>query len=371
MSSFLTMANVRLQADQDPLFRGEVLLEEGRFGEVIELLSPLLQAGRGGLLVRTLLTRGFLGAGQREQGLALARDTAQLYPGAAVASLSLGEALLACGRPPLAIAEFQRALRSDPDLAEARYMLGCAWLEAGEAERALREFSSLHAYEPADVLDRRIAEANAMLQAPRANSRYVQHLFDQFSVNYDERMLGSLAYRAPDILRDLYGFVASGGGRADILDLGCGTGLVAAAFADIASRIDGIDLSPQMIVKARARGLYADLAVADLESFLTSDGRTYDLIVAADTLVYLGDLAPTLAGVRGRLKHGGFFLFTVEKAEGQGFELGPKRRWRHGEEYLRTVAANAGLDLAGLLAASPRNEAGVPVDGFAVALCAP
>ena len=76
MSSFLTMANVRLQADQDPLFRGELLLEEGRFGEVIELLSPLLQAGRGGLLVRTLLTRGFLGAGQREQGLALARDTA-------------------------------------------------------------------------------------------------------------------------------------------------------------------------------------------------------------------------------------------------------------------------------------------------------
>ena len=56
-------------------------------------------------------------------------------------------------------------------------MLGCAWLEAGEAERALREFSSLHAYEPADVLDRRIAEANAMLQAPRANSRYVPRQF--------------------------------------------------------------------------------------------------------------------------------------------------------------------------------------------------
>jgi predicted TPR repeat methyltransferase len=364
------MANVRLQADEDPLFRSEALLQEGRFGEVVELLSPLLQAGRGGLLLRTLLTRGLLGAGKREQGLALARDTAQLYPGVGVASLSLGEALLASGRPPLAIAEFQRALRSDPGLAEARYLLGCAWLEAGEAERALAEFSSLPPYEPAGLLARKVAEANAMLQAPRANSRYVQHLFDQFSADYDHRMLGSLGYRAPIILRDLYGLVAGGSGSVDILDLGCGTGLAAAAFSDIAARIDGVDLSPQMIAKARARGLYADLAVADLEPFLASDGRTYDLIVAADTLVYLGDLAPTLAGVRGRLKHDGFFLFTVEKADGQGFELGPKRRWRHAEQYLRAVAAQTGLDLAGLLEASPRNEAGQPVDGFAVALCA-
>ena len=368
--SFSTTANAHLQADTDPLFRCETLLAEGRFGDVINVLSPLLQQGRGGLLTGTLLTRALLGAGEREGALVLARDTTQLYPGAALASLLLGEVLLASDKPALAIAEFQRALRSDPDLGEARFMLGCAWLEAGEAGRALAEFSSLPAYEPAAVLAQRIAEANAMLQAPRANARYVQHLFDQFSADYDARMLVSLAYRAPDILRDLFALVAGGRDGVDVLDLGCGTGLAGAAFADVAARIDGIDLSPQMIAKARARGLYADLAVADIESFLTSDGRIYDLILAADTLVYLGDLAPTLGGVRGRLKSGGFFLFTVEKAEGQGFELGPKRRWRHAEEYLRAVAADTGLELAGLLAASPRNEASLPVDGFAVALCA-
>jgi predicted TPR repeat methyltransferase len=363
------MANAHLQADEDPLFRCEALITEGRFSDVIEALSPLLGQGRGGLLTRTLLTRALLGAGQRDPALALARDTAQLYPGAAAASLLLGKALLATGKPPLAIAEFQRALRGDPDLAEARFMLGCAWLEAGEAGRALAEFSLLHDYESAALLGQRIAEANAMLQAPRANARYVQYLFDQFSTDYDARMLGSLAYRAPVILRDLYGLVAGRRVGMDVLDLGCGTGLAGAAFAEVATRIDGIDLSPQMIAKARSRGLYADLAVADIESFLASDGRTYDLILAADTLVYLGDLTPTLVGVRGRLKPGGFFLFTVEKATGQGFELGPKRRWRHTEEYLRTVSANAGLDLAGMLAASPRNEANLPVDGFAVALC--
>ena len=72
--------------------------------------------------------------------------------------------------------------------------------------------------------------------------------------------------------------------------------------------------------------------------------------------------------MRHRLKPGGFFIFTTEKKEGADFELGPKRRWRHSEAYLRAAADAAGLDIAGLIAASPRNEANVPVEGFAVAL---
>ena len=62
------------------------------------------------------------------------------------------------------------------------------------------------------------------------------------------------------------------------------------------------------------------------------------------------------------------FLFTVESKDGEGFELGPKRRWRHSEHYLRGEAAKAGFAVAGLLTCAPRSEAGQPVAGFAVAL---
>ena len=44
--------------------------------------------------------------------------------------------------------------------------------------------------------------------------------------------------------------------------------------------------------------------------------------------------------MRRRLLPDGYFLFTVEKAEGDGFELGPKRRWRHSEAYLRGKVIN-------------------------------
>ena len=68
------------------------------------------------------------------------------------------------------------------------------------------------------------------------------------------------------------------------------------------------------------------------------------------------------------LKPGGLFLFTTEASTAKEYELGPKRRWRHSERYIRHAASLVGFDVAGLLECSPRNEAGVPVAGFAVAL---
>ena len=103
------------------------------------------------------------------------------------------------------------------------------------------------------------------------------------------------------------------------------------------------------------RGIYRNLAVADIETALIG-GAAYDLIIAADTLVYLGDLAATFDGVARRLKPDGFFLFTVELSPETAFELGPKRRWRHSENYLRRLAETVGWT-SPALAAAPRTEA--------------
>jgi predicted TPR repeat methyltransferase len=279
--------------------------------------------------------------------------------------------LLAAENLPAAIAELQRALRLDPGLDRARFLTGRAWAEAGEAEKALAVFSQLDAETPG--IREWIAKLESMHGAARSDPGYVRHLFDQFAPDYDNRMRGELAYAAPEILRELFEIIGAPGMREHprlrILDLGCGTGLCGEAFRPLAAQLDGVDLSPAMVAKARARDLYDSLTVADIEAALAVTGPAYDLILAADTLVYLGDLAPLLRGIRGRLGPDGYFLFTVEAAE-EGFSQGPKRRWRHSEAYLRQVAAAAGLGVAGLVAASPRREAGDPVKGFAVALAA-
>ena len=173
--------------------------------------------------------------------------------GIADAAFALGEGLFAMGHLPTAIAEFQRALRLDPTLVAANYALGCAWLDAGEAERAAEIFSELAAAESSFTprAAQKLSEVEAMRRASRAAPGYIRHLFDQFSSDYERKMLGELSYRAHLVLRglaDLVGVTAQG---LDILDLGCGTGLAGEAFRDLARRLDGVDLSPLMIERAR------------------------------------------------------------------------------------------------------------------------
>ena len=352
--------------ETDPIAEAEDLIVRGEPRTAAAQLRARLASGRGGLLARLTLVKALLAADDWDGALDEAREAASLNPGIAVVALALGEALLAKGALPAAIAELQRASRLDPALERPRFLTARAWLEAGEAAHALAIFERLEQSPERDAL---ISRAKAIAIAPRSDPGYVRHLFDQFSADYDNRMLGQLGYAAPQILKDLADLVMPGRDKLRVLDLGCGTGLAGLLFKPRAARLTGIDLSPAMIEKARARDVYDSLIVGDIETAL---GGEYDLILAADTLVFLGDLRPVFAAVADHLAPGGFFLFTTEAKEGQrggpGFELGPKRRWRHGEAYLRQAAKTAGLSVAGLVSASPRTESHQPVPGFAIAL---
>lgn len=268
------------------------------------------------------------------------------------------------------IGALELALKRDSKVEELRLALGQAWLDAGEWQRAVKILSRIG---KTSALARKaakiIARAKAMGEEPRAPAPYVRHLFDQFAEKYDAHMVEQLSYRAPSILRVLAGFLGLGMERKlSILDLGCGTGLSGAAFADLASRLDGVDLSPRMLALAKARGIYTRLACAELVEALARKGRRYDVVLAADTLVYFGDLDAVFRRAAARLSANGAFLFTVEAKPGRGYDLGKKRRYRHSEAYLRECAGRAGLDVAGLIACSPRLDAGKAVRGFALAL---
>ena len=97
---------------------------------------------------------------------------------------------------------------------------------------------------------------------------YVQALFDQYAPRFESALVDDLGYRGPALLFKAVLSVRAAARKPAFfkraIDLGCGTGLAATAFAREVDHFIGIDLSPRMIEQARATGLYAELEVADM-----------------------------------------------------------------------------------------------------------
>jgi predicted TPR repeat methyltransferase len=129
----------------------------------------------------------------------------------------------------------------------------------------------------------------------------------------------------------------------------------------------GIDLSPGMIEEARATGLYAELEVADMvEALRGKPDASANLLIAADAMCYVSDLAPVLAEAHRVLTPGGMFAFTLETHGGEGVVVGEGLRYAHAAEHVRSKVTASRLDVAHLEAASPRNEDNEPVQGLVV-----
>jgi predicted TPR repeat methyltransferase len=329
------MANASLpiepDAYTDPRETAARLIAEGRAPEAVAAFQALLDAGRGGILTRIALSTAAIAAGDTKRAVTAARDAVQLAPDAVDAVMAYGEALAADTNLTGAIAEFQRAARLAPDAPTPQLAITTLWAEIGEWDKALQALDRAGGLGgDGHVLRTKIAESQSASRLPES---FVRHLFDQFSADYDERMLGRLGYAAPSILRDLAAMYWGPKPKPrPILDLGCGTGLGGRAFADVAKPLTGIDLSPKMLEAAKRTGHYQSLIAADIETWLAGQpAGPFATVIAADVLGYLGDLGQVFTGVAALLSPGGEFLFTVERGEGPDFALGERRRYRHTE----------------------------------------
>ncbi len=354
----------------DPVAETAALVAEGRALEALARCERLIAQGRGSALTRAAHGRVLLSLGRAQDAIEALREASQLSPNTAEILLAFGEALAATGALPAAIGELQRAARLAPEDVRPQLAIAQLWLEAGEAEKAIGALESAEmtgGVDPAraEAIRGRAREIQGQL---RADAGYVRHLFNQFAADYDQRMTTRLGYTAPDILRQLAGYLTDDGQRYDVLDLGCGTGLAGLAFRDLARSITGVDLSPRMLERARATGAYALLLEADVERLPAGLEGPFGLVMAADVLVYLGALDTLFTQVRRRLAPDGLWLFTTELGETTELELGPKRRYRHSEAYLRRLAHQTGFDVCSLVECACRHEAGVPVRSWAAAL---
>jgi predicted TPR repeat methyltransferase len=313
---------------------------------------------------------------RRDEAIVCFDKALSIRPGFVDALASRATALLELDRPEQALISFDRVVALKPDHAIGWNNRGNALVAMRRLEEAVESFDHALALQP-DLETAKNNRELALLELrklTRLSPGMARTLFDDFSSHYDETMLEKLGYRGHLHVRALAGRVVPDlQPPMRILDLGSGTGLVGDAFKDLAAggRLDGVDLAPRMIEAARARGIYDDLILGDLETVLAEPGPQYDLILSADTMIYIGDLAPTFRGVANRLRAGGFYVFACESKIDGDWEQTEANRFRHSEAYLRKEAEAAGLAFVDRMECRLRNESAKPVAGFAVALRKP
>jgi predicted TPR repeat methyltransferase len=207
----------------------------------------------------------------------------------------------------------------------------------------------------------------------------VAALFDDYADRFDAHLTQVLAYRGPEAILSALREVRAADGRdfrfASALDLGCGTGLMGEAIRPFVGSLSGIDLSALMVAKARAKLIYERLGVGDLVDFLLAQPEgSLDLILAADVLVYVADLAPVFGAAMRALCRNGLFAFTLQSADADsapaGFVLGADNRFAHSARYVRSTAASHSLAVAHLAPVVTRQDAGRDVEGMVVVLAA-
>lgn len=331
----------------------------GQHQMAIEHFQKVLSLGDTHWQAAYNLGTAHLARGNTSEAIKAYHRAAQQNPQDADIHFNLGLACKRAGRLEEAMQSYLCAMEIAPDDAEVHYNLALVYKELGCRDEAIACYRRLIELDHNAASARHILAALTGETTAVAPSSYIAELFDSFSAHFEERLLVDLEYRTPWELKSLLLAAPDGPARFErLLDLGCGTGLVGQVFQEISVCRVGVDLSPKMVEAAAAKKVYDELVVAEIVTFLEQNQEPFDLIVAADVLIYVGELDRIFATLARGLARNGRILFSTEQMAGQGYQLRQSGRYAHSFSYILAMAARHGFRVLSTQSANIRKEKG-------------
>lgn len=234
---------------------------------------------------------------------------------------------------------FETALRLNPNLKDVYKDLVYASLRFGKKEELLGKLAAAKLRAPHnEELEFYSKVVAGEKPDSKLYNKFVHDEFDSFAHVFDNMLVDKLGYNLPfeicGILKEVCGDEMH---FNSVVDLGCGTGLSGNAIRSHAGYLAGIDISSKMIDISRNRNCYDSLHCGDIVKITGELRVKFDLFIATDVLVYIGELREFLATVKKCSDPGALLIFSVENYPGEGLTLQSSGRYAHSPEYIRGV----------------------------------
>ncbi len=287
-------------------------------------------------------------AGKIERALVGYRQALAVEP-------ALGDALYLCGvalhssqRDPASL--MARAHAADPTRADFAVGVAKALVGRRDYELAHRMGRRALALDPGQIELRKVMEGIRSILYARSQGRadpvYLGRTYDDMGPRlkpnpYAKRLRAWVEPLLPEI------------GRAAarrLLDIGCGTGPIGDEFHTLCTDLTGCDMSERSLQIAASKGRYRRLVRVDILDFLRAEpSENYELVTAAGSFCYFGDLSELLNLSRKVLTNGGLLAFTTFRSalpeperdlQSEVFGI-----FKHSEIYVERASTSADFSL--------------------------
>ena len=265
-----------------------------------------------------------------------------IKPDYAEVNYNLGNALNDLGQLDDAVKSYEKALAIKPDYAEAHNNLGNVLKDLGQLDDAVKSYERALAIKPDYLVPQHMINALTGNTSTEPPKEYVKNLFDDYAEGFDDSLIKQLGYKLPFLMKELILKLDPLRNKFEkVIDLGCGTGLTGIELRDISNNLTGIDISSNMVAKTRELDVYDHLIEGDVVDILSSSKEKYDLFIALDVFIYIGELTKMFKTVRQCCNKNALFIFSIEAQEEDGYSLLKSARYSHSESYILKTASVA------------------------------
>ena len=267
------------------------------------------------------------------------------------------------GQIPDAIDTLEVLIKDNPNDALLFNMIGGCYASLGQPDMAVKNYEQALAIKPDYSVPQHMFNALTGNTSKEPPKEYVKNLFDDYAERFDDSLIKQLGYKLPFLMKELILKLDSKRKTFEkVIDLGCGTGLTGKELRDISNNLTGIDISSNMVAKTRELDVYDRLIVGDIVDILNSSKEKYDLFIALDVFIYIGELTKIFKTVRQCCNKNAFFIFSIETQEKDGYTLLKSARYSHSESYILKTACD-GFKLIDSQEVSLRKEKEGRIDG--------